>query len=128
MPVFVVIRTARFAPVATNALEIYYLRNAEKTLHDPPRINYLQALLAHPYWNRPSRPTLLVNLSLVSVAAQEFFSKKNRPTVRIQRRRGWDGWCQGPFEALLLKALRCYSAVSEPQAASGRYRDLSGLP
>ena len=98
---------------------MYYLWNAEKPVHDAPRINYLQALLADPYWNRPSRPSLLVDLCLVSVSAQEFFSKKNRPTVRIQRRRAWDGWCQGPFEALLLKAPRCYSAVSEPQAASG---------
>jgi hypothetical protein len=55
---------------------MYYLWNAEKPLHDAPRINYLQALLAHPYWNRPSRPSLLVDLCLVSVSAQEFFSKK----------------------------------------------------
>jgi hypothetical protein len=31
--------------------QIYYLWNAEKPLQDAPRINYLQALLAHPYWN-----------------------------------------------------------------------------
>jgi hypothetical protein len=33
---------------------MYYLWNAKKPLHDALGINYLQALLAHPYWNRPS--------------------------------------------------------------------------